>query len=74
MLLHLNDSKGALGSRLDRHEHIGQGRIGETAFRMIMADERLRDIPMVIETPKGKNFEEDVTNIALLRSFIPGAS
>jgi deoxyribonuclease-4 len=74
LLLHLNDSKGALGSRLDRHEHIGKGQIGETAFRMIMADERLRGIPKVIETPKGKDFAEDIVNIALLRSFIPGGS
>ena len=73
LLLHLNDSKGGLGSRLDRHEHIGKGQIGETAFRMIMSDERLCGIPMVIETPKGKDFAEDVVNIALLRSFIPGA-
>jgi deoxyribonuclease IV len=74
VLLHLNDSKGGLGSRLDRHEHIGKGQIGETAFRMIMTDERLRDIPMVIETPKGKDFAEDVVNIALLRSFIPAGA
>jgi deoxyribonuclease IV len=71
LLFHLNDSKGGLGSRLDRHEHIGKGMIGETAFRMIMADERFLHVPRVIETPKGKNFEEDVTNVGLLRSFIP---
>lgn len=50
--LHLNDSKTPLGSRRDRHELIGEGFLGETAFRRIMTDERLRGIPKVIETPK----------------------
>ena len=71
MLLHLNDSKAAFGSRVDRHEHIGKGQIGEIAFRMTMADARLADLPMVIETPKGKDLLEDVENLTLLRSFIP---
>ncbi len=71
VLIHLNDSKTRLGSRVDRHEHIGRGEIGETAFRMIMADERLREVPCVIETPKGHNAEMDIVNIELLRSFIP---
>lgn len=70
LLFHLNDSKAALGSRVDRHEHIGKGRIGETAFRMLMADPRFRDTPMVLETPKGKDLREDVENLALLRSFV----
>jgi deoxyribonuclease-4 len=51
-MLHLNDSKAALGSRLDRHELIGEGTIGATAFRRIMTDERFERIPKVIETPK----------------------
>lgn len=70
LLLHLNDSKTGLGSRVDRHEHIGKGKIGEAAFRMIMRDRRLRSVPKVIETPKGKEFREDVENIGLLRSFV----
>jgi len=70
-LLHLNDSRGELGSRVDRHEHIGRGRIGETAFRMIMNDPRLARVPKVIETPKGRDLREDVENLALLRSFVP---
>lgn len=73
VLFHLNDSKAAFGSRVDRHEHIGKGAIGEEAFRMLMADERLIDIPKVIETPKGKDMTEDVENLALLRSFIPAS-
>lgn len=70
-LFHLNDSKRELGSRVDRHEHLGKGMIGETPFRMLMADERFAEIPMVIETPKSADLHEDVENLDLLRSFIP---
>jgi deoxyribonuclease-4 len=52
-MMHLNDSKAALGSRHDRHELIGEGAIGERAFRRIMTDDRLVRVPKVIETPKG---------------------
>jgi deoxyribonuclease-4 len=51
-MMHLNDSKVPLGSRRDRHELIGEGAIGEAAFRRIMTDERLATVPKVIETPK----------------------
>jgi deoxyribonuclease-4 len=68
--LHLNDSKTALGSRVDRHEHIGKGRIGLDAFRFIMQQPRFRKIPKVLETPKGKEMKEDVENMALLRSLM----
>jgi len=68
--LHLNDSKTALGSRVDRHEHIGKGRIGIEAFRFIMREPRFRKIPKVLETPKGKEMQEDVENMALLRSLM----
>ena len=51
--LHLNDSKAALGSHLDRHELIGEGTIGVAAFRRIMTDDRLAAVPKIIETPKG---------------------
>src|SRR6266704_1675003 len=50
--IHLNDSKTAHASRVDRHEHIGQGKIGFPAFRFIMRDHRFRKIPKVLETPK----------------------
>ena len=50
--MHLNDSKAPLGSRRDRHELIGEGAIGELAFRRIMTDERLAEVPKLIETPK----------------------
>ena len=68
--LHLNDSKTARGSRVDRHEHIGKGQIGLEAFRVIMRDRRFRKIPKVLETPKGKELREDVENMAALRALI----
>ncbi len=52
-LLHLNDSRSRLGSRVDRHEHIGEGQIGAAPFRRIMSDPRFRRVPKLIETPKG---------------------
>ena len=51
-MIHLNDSKAPLGSRRDRHELIGEGCIGEGAFRRLMTDPRLAGVPKVIETPK----------------------
>jgi deoxyribonuclease-4 len=71
LLLHINDSKAELGSRVDRHEHIGRGKIGEEGFRALMADPRLVAIPKVIETPKEKDQWGDPENIELLRSFVP---
>ena len=49
---HLNDSKKPLGSRVDRHEHIGEGFVGLDAFRRIVNDSRFRGLPMMLETPK----------------------
>jgi deoxyribonuclease-4 len=69
-LLHLNDSKKELGSRVDRHEHIGRGLIGPDAFKSIMNDERLQHIPKIIETPKkAEGIDWDRKNLDLLRSF-----
>lgn len=68
--IHLNDSKGDLGSRRDRHEHIGKGKVGLETFRMILDDERFRDLPMVIETEKGDDLAEDRVNLGILRSLI----
>ena len=65
--IHVNDSKAVRGSRVDRHEHIGKGKIGLEAFRFIMRDRRLRKIPKVLETPKGKDLREDVENLKTLR-------
>jgi deoxyribonuclease-4 len=64
--VHLNDSKTACGSRVDRHQHIGKGKIGLPVFRFIMCDRRFRKIPKVLETPKGKDLREDVMNLNTL--------
>ena len=66
--LHLNDSKHPLGSEKDEHEHIGEGEIGEDGFRLFVNDERLRDKPMVLETPEnGKDFEWNIDKVRELR-------
>ena len=67
---HVNDSKKELGSRVDRHENIGQGYIGLEGFRNIMNDKRLMHIPKILETPKGKEQLEDIENIKVLKSLI----
>jgi deoxyribonuclease-4 len=70
-VIHLNDSKKPLGSRIDRHEHIGKGAIGIEAFKMIMNDPRLAAIPKIIETPKGKSpVYYDRKNLDRLRSLV----
>jgi deoxyribonuclease-4 len=66
---HINDSKRPLGSRVDRHEHIGKGEIGLAGFRLLLNDPRFRDHPMVLETPKGKELKEDKRNLKVLRSL-----
>jgi deoxyribonuclease-4 len=53
-LIHCNDSKAPLGSRVDRHQHIGLGHIGEDAFRRLMHNRKLRRIPFILETPVDK--------------------
>jgi deoxyribonuclease-4 len=68
--IHLNDSKGDLGSRLDRHEHIGQGFLGLEPFRILLNDERFQELPMVLETPKGPDYKEDKESLRVLRSLI----
>ena len=68
--IHLNDSKTARGSRVDRHQHIGKGQVGLDAFRFIMRDRRLRKIPKVLETPKDKELHEDVANMKTLRQLL----
>jgi deoxyribonuclease-4 len=68
--LHLNDSKTLRGSRVDRHEHIGKGKIGLGAFRFIMRDRRFTKIPKVLETPKSQDLREDVENLRTLRDLI----
>ena len=76
-ILHLNDSKKPLGSRVDRHEHIGKGYIGIEPFRQILQDNRLKELPMILETPKTSARSSsaieadplDLENLNLLRTL-----
>ncbi len=69
---HLNDSKRELGSRVDRHEHIGRGHIGLEPFRFLLNDPRFRSIPMYLETPKGDHEGRtwDAINLETLRGLV----
>ena len=69
-VIHLNDSKKDLGSRVDRHEHIGKGFIGLEAFRLILNDKRFEKIPKILETPKEDDW--DKKNLTALRSLYKG--
>ena len=66
MGMHINDSKPPLGSRVDRHHSLGKGEIGLDAFRFIMNDSRMDDIPLVLETIDDTIWKQE---IELLYSF-----
>ena len=67
-VVHCNDSKKGLGSRVDRHEHIGQGEIGEEAFRLLVNDPRFGQIPILIETEnKDDGHARDLAKLKSLR-------
>jgi len=66
---HLNDSLKGLGSRIDRHTHIGKGELGLKAFSFLVNDSRFLDRQMVLETPKGPSMVEDIENLAVLRGL-----
>lgn len=68
--VHINDSKKGCGSRVDRHEQIGKGEIGIEPFRYLMNKKEFASLPMVLETPKDKDYKEDVENLAVLRGLI----
>ena len=68
--VHLNDSKKELGCRVDRHEHIGKGMIGLEGFRCLMNDSHLKNVPMVLETPKDEECTEDKMNLKVLRGLV----
>lgn len=67
---HFNDSKKELGSRVDRHEHIGKGFIGKEGFANIMNYKKLQKVPKILETPKGKDQKEDLVNLKVLKGLI----
>ena len=66
-LIHANDCKKPCGSRVDRHQHIGQGEIGTAGFAALMQDRRLQRVPKIIELPPGENNCFDLENLGLLR-------
>ena len=70
--IHLNDSKRELGARVDRHDHIGRGKMGLAPFRFLLNDRRFHRIPMYLETPKGQEngVELDVINLRRLRRLV----
>lgn len=69
---HINDSVKPLGSRVDRHDHIGKGQVGVEAFSHLLNDTRFQDIPMVIETPKDEDM--DSVNLKVLRGLVVSRS
>jgi deoxyribonuclease-4 len=72
-ILHLNDSKKGLGSRIDRHQHIGQGHLGLEPFSWLINDPRLQHVPMILETPKGISPDAedmDLVNLRNLRELV----
>ena len=81
-VFHVNDSKRPLGSRVDRHEHIGRGFVGLGAFRRLLNDPRFRDLPMLLETPKTEGRSPTVIqvdpldrrNLTVLRRLIERSS
>jgi deoxyribonuclease-4 len=72
--IHVNDSKTPLGSRVDRHTHIGKGQLGLAAFRFVMNDPRFKRVPKVLETPKEPEIDGvskmDRVNLAVLRKLV----
>ena len=73
-LFHVNDSKKPLGSRVDRHEHIGRGHLGLEPFRRLINDPRFQKTPMILETPKEDDAGNpmDPVNLATLRGLYSG--
>jgi len=72
-VIHLNDSKTAAGSGVDRHEHIGRGSLGLDAFRRLLQEPRLAHLPFILETPKGKTPDGedwDCVNLRVLRELL----
>ena len=72
-VIHLNDSKKELGSRVDRHEHIGRGKIGLEGFKPLVRDEAFANVPKILETPKEtdeRGREWDAVNLETLRSLL----
>jgi len=68
-LLHLNDSKNGMGSKIDRHTHIGEGKIGIEGFRAVVHHPKIKNLPGILETPRGNDRSNDRKNIRILRKL-----
>lgn len=64
--MHLNDSKKELGTRVDRHDNIGKGFLGENVFRMLVNDKRFDNMPLILETPEESLWEEEIKKLYLM--------
>jgi deoxyribonuclease IV len=72
---HLNDSAKGLGSHVDRHAHIGHGKIGLEGFRLLMNDARFFSLPKILETPKAEsNLDQDLENLTVLKNLLTQTS
>ncbi len=69
-VIHINDSLKGLGSRVDRHQHIGEGSIGLQGFSLLMNDKRWEQVPKILETPKEGGTERDIKNLKVLRQLV----
>jgi deoxyribonuclease-4 len=69
-VFHINDCKKEIGSRVDRHEHIGEGKIGLEGFKLLMNDIRWEHVPKILETPKEVGTEKDIQNLKKLRNLV----
>ena len=69
-IIHVNDSLREFGTKKDRHEHLGKGHIGLEAFANFVNDKRLKNVPMILETPKEDDLKEDIENLKILRSLV----
>jgi deoxyribonuclease-4 len=68
-IIHANDAMKDIGSKLDRHTHIGQGFVGLDGFRNLMRHPAIRQVPMILETPKDEDPADDIANLARLRAL-----
>jgi len=68
--IHINDSKRKQGSQVDRHEHIGKGKLGLEPFKLLFNDPRFFDIPKILETPKEKDLKDDIINLKTIRNLL----
>jgi deoxyribonuclease IV len=61
--MHINDSKKELATRVDRHDNLGKGLLGEGTFRMLMNDERFDNMPLILETPEESLWEKEIKGL-----------